>query len=90
MEKAYQRYKTAGVRFVGVIVQDTEADGRRFIREAGFTFPSGFDTDLTVTRAFRLVGMPLTIIIGRDGRIADRITGPMSEEDLLAKIQGLL
>lgn len=89
MEKAYRHFKSAGVKFVGVIVQDTEADGRRFIREAGLSFPTGFDLDLKVARAFRLIGMPLTIIIAKDGRIAERITGPMTEEDLLAKIQGL-
>ncbi len=90
MEKAYRRYKTAGVKFVGVIVQDSEADGRRFIREAGLSFPTGFDLDLKIARAFRLIGMPLTIIIAKDGRIAERVDGPLSEETLTAKIQALL
>lgn len=78
------------MRFVGVVVQDTEADARRFLAETGISFPTGLDADLKLARSFRLTGMPLTIFLTRDGRIAERVTGPLAEEELVAKIQRLL
>ncbi len=78
------------MRFVGVIVQDTEPDARRFLAEARITFPAGLDADLRIARSFRLVGMPLTVFLTRDGHIADHVTGPLSAEDFVAKVRGLL
>ncbi len=75
---------------MGVIVQDSEADARRFLAEAGITFPTGLDVDVKIARSFRLIGMPLTVFLTRDGRIADHVTGPISEEYLAAKVRGLL
>lgn len=75
---------------MGVIVQDTEADARRFLTEAGITFPTGFDTDLKIARSFRLMGMPLTVFLKRDGSIADRVMGPLGEDDFVSKVRGLL
>ncbi len=77
------------MQFVGVLVQDTEADARRFLAEAGITFPSGLDGDLKIARSFRLIGMPLTVFLTRDGRIADRVTGPLGEDDFVTKVRGL-
>ncbi len=75
---------------MGVIVQDTEADARRFLTEAGITFPTGFDTDLKIARSFRLLGMPLTILLTREGHVAERVTGPLGEDEFVAKIRSLL
>lgn len=73
-----------------MIVQDTEADARRFLAEAGITFPAGFDTDLTIARSFRLIGMPLTVFLTRDGHVAERVMGPLGEEEFVAKVRSLL
>ena len=75
---------------MGVIVQDTEADARRFLTEVGITFPVGFDTDLTIARSFRLMGMPLTILLARDGRVVERVMGPVGEDEFVAKVRSLL
>lgn len=78
------------MQFVGIVVQDTEADARRFLAETEMTFPTGLDTDLTIARSFRLTGMPLTVFLTRNGQIAERVTGPIAEEELVAKVQKLL
>lgn len=72
---AWDKYKTAGVRIVGVS-HDTVADQAAFARQHGLTFPLVSDTDGTWGRAF---GVPLRLwklysrvsfLVGRDGKIA--------------------
>lgn len=90
MEQAYRRFKAQGLAVVGIFVQDTEANAKRFIKEFGLTFPFGFDPDLRIANAFRFVGMPLTVFLTKDGTIAKRVVGPLSEAALLKEIQKLL
>ena len=75
---------------MGVIVQDTEADARRFLAEARITFPAGLDTDGKIAWSYRLMGMPLTVFLTRDGHVAERVMGPLGEDDFVAKVRGLL
>lgn len=71
-------------------MQDTEADARRFLAKTGISFPAGLDTDLSIARSFHLMGMPLTVLLTRDGQVADRITGPIGEEEFVTKLRQLL
>lgn len=90
MEEAYRRFKDNGLAVVGIFVQDTEANAKRFIEEFGLTFPVGFDPDLRIANQFRFVGMPLTVFFAKDGTIAKRVAGPLSEQALIKEIQRLL
>lgn len=90
MEEAYRRFKDNGLAVVGIFVQDTEANAKRFIEEFGLTFPVGFDPDLRIANQFRFVGMPLTVFVAKDGTIAKRVAGPLSEQALIKEIQRLL
>src|SRR6266568_1579651 len=49
-EQAYRKYKQQGVQFLGVQVQDEEADARRFLEAHDATYPAGLDPDLSVTK----------------------------------------
>jgi len=71
-------------------VQDTENNARAFVKEYGLVFPSGLDPDMTVANAYKLIGLPLTVMISREGYIVDRITGPMPEKEFTERIERLL
>jgi thioredoxin-like negative regulator of GroEL len=60
---------------IGVQVQDTAVDARRFLRTHGATYLAGLDPHLTVANRFGLRGTPYTVVIGRDGRVVARIHG---------------
>lgn len=90
LEQAYRRFKAQGLAVVGIFVQDTEANAKRFVKEFGLTFPVGFDPDLGIANLFRFVGMPLTVFVTKDGTIAKRVVGPLAEAILLKEIQKLL
>ncbi|HET8575678.1 MAG TPA: TlpA disulfide reductase family protein [Methylomirabilota bacterium] len=89
-EKAYRKYKTRGVEFVGVQVQDEEADARRFLKAHQATYPAGLDPDLAIAKRFGYTATPLTVIIDRQGNIAARQFGPADDTWIAAHLAPLL
>ncbi len=90
MDRAYERFGAKGLAIVGVFVQDTERNARSFSKGMGLNFPVGLDADSQIAREFRFIGMPLTVFVAKNGTIAKRVAGPLSEEDLIKEIQQLL
>lgn len=77
------------MEFVGIFVKDTETNARKFVSQHKLIFPTGLDPDMKIARAYRFVGTPLTIFIGKDGRIAERVSGPMKEKDISRRVEKL-
>ena len=77
------------MEFVGIFIKDTEANAKKFIAQYGITFPSGLDPDMKIAQSYKIVGPPVTIFIGKDGRIADRVSGPMKEKDFNRRLERL-
>jgi hypothetical protein len=82
--------KGKGVLFIGIFVKDTEANARGFVSQHGLTFPSGLDLDQKIARSYRVVGPPVKIFIGKDGRVAERVSGLLTENDLHRRIELLM
>lgn len=70
------------VTFVGIDVQDTVADGLELIERTGITWQTARDPDGVLTLAAQVQGMPTTLFLDDDGRVLERHTGALSEEDL--------
>lgn len=87
MARAFQQFKPHGVVFVGIFVQDTEADVRKFVRQFGVTFPSGLDDDLEVARLYGVRGTPATVFVGPEQEILERVGGPMTEDAFSEKLK---
>lgn len=90
MAAAARTFQDRGVVFVGVDVQDSAPDAQAFLKEFGLTYPNGPDNNLDVTEAYRVTGLPATIIIDRDGRIRQRWQGEIQSEQLTRFIEGTL
>lgn len=75
--------------FVGIFVQDTEAEARAFRRTHPMSFPTGYDWRLALATPLGFRGMPYTVILSPDGDIARRFAGPVAEADLVAAIEAL-
>ncbi len=89
--RAYRQYAHQGVEFIGVAVNDQRPDGEAFLRTYGVTFPSGpDDANGSITVAYALPGIPVTVFIGRDGVVMNRYTGAIKPADLDRAIQQLL
>ncbi len=76
-----------GVSFYAVNVAETTEQVRAFLRTAGATPPVLLDRDGKVATAYGASAIPLTAVIGRDGRVAQVLVGLHPEEDLRAALR---
>jgi peroxiredoxin len=72
-------YRSSGVAFLGVDVQDTTASAAAFARSFGITYPSVTDSGSAITLDFTSVvpiaSTPTTLVIDRTGHIAAAVFG---------------
>lgn len=79
------------VVFIGVNVRDGAPSARTFDEEFGIQYPSLLDADggsvqLAFAGTVTPTAVPTTLVIGRDGTIAARISGAIPEESVVATI----
>lgn len=90
LERTWRAYKKQGVVFVGVDIQDPEDYARAYIREFDITYPNGPDTAGKITIDYGVVGIPVTFFVDREGVIARRFVGAITERKLVAWTEELL
>lgn len=86
----HREFKDREVQFIGIFVRDTEAAVGRFVKTYGLTFPVGLDEGMKIAGSYDFVGTPYTVIVSKNGLIADRGSGPQSEQALRQKLEKLL
>lgn len=89
LEVAHEEF-AGQVVFVGVNHQDDRDAALDLVAEAGVTYSSVYDPQGQVARDYELFGMPTTVFITAEGRIAGRHTGALTLADLRAAIEPLL
>jgi cytochrome c biogenesis protein CcmG/thiol:disulfide interchange protein DsbE len=90
LERLYQRYRRRDVEVIGIQVQDTAADARKFLHAHNATYRAGLDPRLTVANRFGVTGTPFTVVIDREGRLAAQIRGESAVRRLPAILDRLL
>ena len=78
------------VAFLGVNIQDERNKALELIDEAMVRFDLAEDPRGDLYLELGGLGMPFTVFITEDGRVADRHNGPLTEEQLLDKIDQVL
>ena len=69
LEATWRGLKERGVVFVGVEIQDTEANGRAFVAGNGITYPVGIDAQGRIAIDYGVWGVPESFFIDADGQI---------------------
>jgi thiol-disulfide isomerase/thioredoxin len=85
LDQAYQATRARGVEFVGVDVKDRQQDAREFTANAKIHYPSLYDPNGKVTLRFRDFpprGLPYTIVLDRQGRVAAVYLTPLLRDDI--------
>jgi cytochrome c biogenesis protein CcmG, thiol:disulfide interchange protein DsbE len=93
MQQVYEEYGEQGFEILAVnsTVQDTFANLDPFVAEYGLTFPILLDRQGDVTRLYRVMSLPTSFFIGKDGVIREVVIGgPMDEALLRARVENLL
>ncbi len=76
MQQIYSEYKAKGLEILAVNIEpDAQEEIRDFVKELRLTFPILLDPDMKITRNFRLIGLPVSILIDRQGVIRAKIVG---------------
>ena len=71
------------IRLVGINYKDKAENARRFIGRYGNPFVAvGADANGRASIDWGVYGVPETFVIGRDGRIAFKLVGPISAGNL--------
>jgi len=83
-------YKPKGVVFLGIAIDDTEKDVKKFIAQLGFTFPIGLDKTGKIKDAFGVYGLPTTFFIDKEGLINYFHPGGVTKDLLRHELDKLL
>jgi cytochrome c biogenesis protein CcmG/thiol:disulfide interchange protein DsbE len=75
-------------RIVGINYKDQPDNARRFIGRYGNPFAAvGADLNGRASIDWGVYGVPETFVVGRDGRIAYKLIGPITEDNLDAALK---
>lgn len=91
LEALHQQFQGDGVVFVGVNILDQTPTALAFAEEFGVTYPSIMDTNQGAVR-LAFAGevspnaVPTTVVLDKEGRVAARISGLITDPGVLAGI----
>ncbi|CAO3432983.1 redoxin family protein [Azospirillum doebereinerae] len=90
LDSVHQAYKDRGFALLAVNMgqdQDTIVNaGRRL----AVSFPLLSDRLMITTKAYQVVGVPVSVLIDRDGVLRHRFTGPVDRDELARRVAALL
>jgi len=71
------------IRLIGINYKDQPDNARRFLGRYGNPFAAaGADQNGRASMEWGVYGVPETFLVGRDGRIAYKLVGPITEDNL--------
>ncbi len=83
-----QLSKDKRVQLVGINYKDAPEDARRFLNRFGNPFTAnGRDASGRTSIDWGVYGVPETYLIGRDGRIAYKLVGPVTADNLARTLE---
>ncbi len=92
LNTVYADLKASGVEFVGINFRDDKSSALAMQRSKKVLYPSLFDPDGKLLLSFRELAPqqpPTTIILDRQGRVAARFIGAVTETQLSGPVQVL-
>lgn len=79
---AHRRYQSQGVVILGINAQETAEQAQRFLDQMEVPYTVALDTRGEVMQAYNVRGLPTTVFIDRQGRIALRHAGLLNSQQL--------
>ena len=82
LQATYETFQGQGLNVLAVFINDPRADIEGYAGRAGLTFPIIADERAEIGSAYRLLGIPTHVFIGRDGLIKELRIGALSRDDM--------
>lgn len=76
MERLHQQFKGRGLAMLAIDIGESPKQVARFMKEFRLNFPALVDADSAVASRYGVQGIPVTVLIDRNGRIVGRAVGP--------------
>jgi thiol-disulfide isomerase/thioredoxin len=92
IEQAWRGFEAQGAAaplVVGVDELDQKPAGPDLVRQAGVTFPAGYDHDGAVGRSWTVNGLPITVFIAPTGRVVAYHRGQLNRSQFDGLVQRL-
>jgi peroxiredoxin len=89
-DAAYQAYKDEGFVVLGINVEESPGRVAPFVEEFQVTYPVLLDEKGKVVQEWRARGLPMSLVIDRDGVIQVRHIGFLSAQKLEEYLEGIL
>ena len=88
LQRAYLDYNGKGVFFLSVFTLGENQDIKKFAETYNITYPVGRDNELA--KQFRVMGLPVTVFIAKDGKISRKHVGLIAADELKTNIEAIL
>ncbi|WP_259391365.1 redoxin domain-containing protein [Paenibacillus sp. 1011MAR3C5] len=82
-----EAYKLSGVQMLAVNVGEDAAAAQKFVERYELQFPIALDPEMKLKSAYKIIGLPLTVLIAPDGTVLERHQGELTD---MADIMGLM
>ena len=89
IESLYQKYGDR-VAFAAVSVDEHSEDAQALAQKSGLTLPVYTGNNAELSRNYGLDAIPVSLLIGKDGKILAKTVGGMTEKQLEAFLQPAL
>lgn len=91
-ERLHRDFEVQGLTVLGINFREDKQAIQAYAKALGLTFSLVLDSHGTITRSYGVIGLPTTILIGRNGRSAALAVGPREwgSESARSLMQALL
>jgi peroxiredoxin len=89
-EEAYRAHKDDGFVVLGINVEEPNKVIEPFVDSMGMTYPVLLDERGQVMQEYRAMGLPMSLLVGRDGVIQKRHMGTLTADQLDSYLAPLL
>lgn len=90
LQRLWQAYRNRGIVVIGVNQGESPGRARAFADALGIRFPIWIDDGQRYGRLYAALGLPTTVIIGRDGIVRKGFDGALSYPQMQAAVQPYL
>lgn len=86
-EEIWNKYKDKGVVFLGIDVMDDKDNATEFLETIGITYPNLYDPSGMVSTKYKVIALPATFFIDKEGNIVAKNYGAFVGRDGKKKLK---
>lgn len=90
LQATYAAFRGEGLAVIGVFIQEDAASVREYAGRVGFDFTMTADPQARIAAAYRTLGIPTHVFIGRDGLVREVRIGALDRAEMERLVRELL